>query len=358
MTRLRVTTSALVVAYGVGVLAQPRPLTLLVPPFESSSSLGRNVSTVLNLQVWQTLRKAPSPNPLRLSFGDGMVTWSDQPLPSQTHEAAARSARQNDADIVLWGRAFPYGSGAVVQPYLTIVNTPPSATWQVVVSGPGVNSRLEIGLPRLRYEFRALALEGSLVGRYSTPDALRLYSLPTGGEAIGTVGSYFTAERQDGTAARVRSGDTVGWIRLPELSTSRTEVVDFVGGLIRIMRTDWGGAQTLFTRVIGNVQAPTALKSDAYLFRAVALERSGSSGLEDARRAYALNPYDRATVAYLAMAQVAFAIRTPPNSPGRDRVLGEARALLNANRFLFPRDDPWYTRATAVLNGPPLGGRG
>jgi hypothetical protein len=344
-----VTVALLVALAAIATFGQARPITLLVPPFEGPDSLGTNVAAILNLQVWQTLRKAPFPNPARLSFGDGLVTWIDEPLSSPMHEQAARAAVENDADLVLWGKALRYGTGVVVQSYLTILAQRP-AIWRVALTGSANTSALEVALPRLRYEFRPIVLGGAIVATNSTPDALRLYPSPTAREPIGRVGSYFTALRQEGAAAQVQSGDVTGWIRLPALSSSRTEVVDFVGGVIRIMRADWAGARTLFGNVITNPQAPTTLKADAHLYRAAALERSGESGADEARRAYALNPYDRTVVSYLAMSQLASAARMTANDSRREGALTETRRLLDANRFLFPARDPWFTRAVALAS--------
>jgi hypothetical protein len=344
------TVSAIVMAIGA-VTAQPRPVTLLVPPFEGPGALGVNVSTVLNLQVWQTLRKAPFPNPQNLNFGDGLVTWMDEPLESQTHEAALRAATENKADVVLWGKARPYGSGVVVQSYLTI--NPPSASpiWRLPVERDGQSSTINVGLPRLRYEFTPLELRSSIVENYRTPDALGLYSSRDSGNKIGTVGSFFTALEQNGDAALVRSGDRTGWIRLPSLSSNRSEIVDFVGGIMRIMRADWSGASALFAKVIANPRTPTAVRLDAHLYRIVALERSGSSGAEEARRAHALNPYDRATVCYLVMSQIASANRLPADAGARTAALSDAVRVLENNRSIFSKTDPWFAATTKALVG-------
>jgi hypothetical protein len=344
----------LLVALGLGAaaivgLAQSRPITLLVPPFDGPEALGINVATILNLQVWQTLRKAPYPNPSRLNFGDGLVTWSDQPLASQTHDDALRAARQNEADLVLWGKALRYGAGVVVQSHLTIATPRSASIWRVQLPGPGAETSLAVSLPRLRYEFGPIVLTGTIVETYSTPDALRLYSSRAGGESIGKVGSYFTAIEQNGTSALVRSGDVTGWIRLPSLSSNRSEIVDFVGGIMRIMRADWGGADALFARALANPQTPAAVKLDAHLYRVVALEQAGSSGIDEARRAYALNSYDRSAVSYLVMSEVAAAAKLSVNDPRRTVLQEEARRVLDSNRFLFPSADEWFTRATVAL---------
>ena len=327
---------------------QGRPITLLVPAFEGPQSLGVNVATILNLQVWQTLRKAPYPNPGKVDFGNGMVTWIDKPLAPQTHETAAGAAKNNAADLVLWGKAARYGAGVVAQSYLTIVPRR-DPLWRTSLRSGGADATLETTLPRLRYEFRSIVLDDSIVQQYSTPEALRLYETREGGDPTGTVGAYFTALEQAGNAAFVTSGTARGWIRLPALSRNRSEVVDFVGGIIRILRADWGGADALFTKVLANPNTPTVVKADAHLYRAVALERSGSSGLDQARRAYALNPYDRSTVTYLVMCQMATAGRMPPGSADRNAILADARRLLDTSRFLFPAADPWVTRAAAVI---------
>jgi hypothetical protein len=340
---------ALAVAASAG-RTQSRPITLLVPAFEGPQSLGVNVATILNLQVWQTLRKAPYPNPGKLNFGNGMVTWSAEPLAPQTHEAAAAAAKASAADLVMWGKAHRYGTGVVVQSYLTIVPRP-EPLWRTALPSGGADATLEAMLPRLRYEFRSIVLDDGIVQQYSTPEALRLYKTREGGDPIGTVGAYFIAREQAGNAAFVESGADKGWIRLPALSRNRSEIVDFVGGIVRILRADWGGADALFAKVLANPNTPTAVKVDAHLYRAVALERTGAAGLDQARRAYALNPYDRSTIAYLVMCQMATAGRMPPGSANRNAMLADARRLLDTNKFLFPPADPWVTRAAAVIAG-------
>ena len=81
------------------------------------------VATVLNLQVFRTLRKAPSPNPLKLSFGDGTVLWGAVPLASASHAAAERAATtepRGNVRLVLWGKASAYADGVSVEAHLTL----------------------------------------------------------------------------------------------------------------------------------------------------------------------------------------------------------------------------------------------
>jgi len=337
------------VATPLSIVAQRPPVTLFVPAFEGPESLGRNVATILNLQIWQTLRKAPFPNPSNVTFGDGLILWDEKPLSSQTHDDAARVARNNEADLVLWGKASRYGDGVVVQAYLTMPVSERERIWEVAVPGRDGASRISVEVPRLRYEFRPIVLTRAIVDSYLSPGALKLYASPTSMEVIGNVGGAFTALEQGGNVARVESNGTKGWIRLPLLSASRSEVVDFVGGIIRVFRADWDGAARLLQNVIANPQTPTTLRLDAHLYRGVALERAGLDGTPDLQRAYELNPYDRATVAYLLMNRVVTLSRMAASDPARGRLVSDTQRLITTNRYLFPSSDLWLKRVSDVL---------
>ncbi len=338
-----------IVAMPLLFAAQQRPVTLFVPAFDGPESLGRNVATILNLQVWETLRKAPYPNPSGVTFGDGLVLWDDKPLSSQTPDDAVRAARDNEADLVLWGKAWRYGDGVVVQAYLTIPAADRRPIWEVTVPGPDGASRIGVELPRLQYEFRPIVLTPAIVDSYSSPSALKLYASPASRVVIGRVGNAFTALEQDRSFARVESDGTRGWIHLPSLSANRSEVVDFVGGIIRVFRADWDGAARLFQKVITNPQTPTTVRLDAHLYRGVALERAGLNVTADFERAYKLNPYDRAAVTYLLMDRVAKLSRMVESDPARSQLLSDARQLVTSNRYLFPAGDPWLKRVTTIL---------
>jgi hypothetical protein len=329
--------------------AQRRPVTLFVPAFDGPGSLGRNVATILNLQVWQTLRKAPFPNPSNVTFGDGLVLWDDKPLSPHTHDQAVRAARDSAADLVLWGTASRYGSGVVVQSYLTMPASDQPRIWEVTVGGADGAARIGIDVPRLRYEFRPIVLTRAVVDSYTSPEALKLYASTTSTEATGSVGNAFTALEQGGSVARVESNGTRGWIRLPSLSASRTEVVDFTGGIIRMFRADWDGAARLFQNVIANPATPTTLQLDAHLYRGAALERAGLDGTADFQRARELNPYERTMVSYLLMSRVAALSRMAASDPARSAVIADGRRLVAANQYLFPGDDPWLKRVAGVF---------
>jgi hypothetical protein len=332
-------------------LAQQKAVTLFVPVFDGPGSLGRNAATILNLQVWQTLRKAPFPNPSHVTFGDGLVVWDVNPLTPAGHDEAERAAQRNGADLALWGRALRYGDGVVVQSYLTLV--PAVATerpplWAVTLAGRSGPVTMSVKVPRLRYEFRPIALTTAVVSTYTSPDALKIYASPTSTQPIGEVGSAFKGLEVGGAAARIDTQGRQGWIRLPQLSSNRSEVVDFTGGLIRILRGDWAGAAQLLQNVIANPQTPATLRLDAYLYHGVALERSGRSGTRDFERAVELNAYDQAAVKYLMMSRVV-ALRSVAGSAERSGLVAEGQRLIAANQYLFPANDPWLKKCAEIF---------
>ena len=137
---------------------------------------------------------------------------------------------------------------------------------------------------------------------------------------------------------------SVGYV-YPQLSKNPTEVVDFVGGIIRIFRGDWQGASSSMNRVISNHNIRTPLKIDALLYFGMALERSGKSGLAVMQEAYQLNPYSKTVIQYLLMSQLSELLRLSEssdiNNKKRTILINRIKNLISENAYFFPEDDPW-----------------
>ena len=160
------------------VCAQDR-VTLYTPVLQGSHDLSQSVATILNLQIWRSLRSAPSPNPNGLSFGLGVVVWGQQPLGRYGHEAAEQRAKDISllAQFVFWGKVYEYGDGALAQTSLSIPayndfrQTHPEV-WRIEFqSGTGL-VRFEADIPQRRYSFHPIILNQSIVQRYSQPKTL------------------------------------------------------------------------------------------------------------------------------------------------------------------------------------------
>jgi hypothetical protein len=203
-------------------------------------------------------------------------------------------------------------------------------------------------LPRRRYEFAPIVLERSAVESLASPAGLPLLAAKGSTQVVGRLGDRYEARQQEGSWTRVRSGASEGWVHLPELSTQQTEVVDFTGGLVRLLRTDWLGARDLLRRVVDNPKAPSALRVDALLLLGLAARHAGEDPLAPILQARELNPHDVAVTKYLCMVYVSRLAEA-----GSATTQSEARQLLRdilkSRSYQFAATDPWFGKVRAIV---------
>jgi hypothetical protein len=334
----------------------PDRITLYVPAFFSEPKpLGLNVASVLGLQVWQTLRRAPSPNPKNHDFGEGVVRWTPSELSAFGFDSADKDAQRFDilAQLILWGKAYQYGSGIVVFAHLSIPDYSDFRfkqfeRWRIAFKLPsGRTSEVTADLPSRRYTFEPLVLRAEIAAQFSRPDALPLYSDSRGRNRIGTLPPVFDADNQTNNAVHVVTRAGQGWVILPGLSNERSEVVELVAAIVRLFRGDWAGARDLLRRALATA-APTAVRVDTYLLSAYAGVRLGAKDVEeDLHAAEVLNPNAKRVIVFRTMYQLDLLARA---SEGRRREL--ARALqddLDRSRVYFDESDPWFLSCSALL---------
>jgi len=331
-------------APGAAQTGEPQ-VTLYVPALASDGPLGLRAATVLNLQIWKTLRRAPYPNPNGITFGTGLVLWDPSPLPQANHDSAVAAANVVGADMVLWGKAWRYGGGVAVQAYLTLIDAAADTMdrWTARVERQGAPVSLTVGLPRERYEFAPIILDSAVVESLESPAGLPIMAAKGSTEILGEVGSSFRALQQDGDWTLIQSGPVRGWLHLPQLSRKRSEVVDFVGGIIRLRRGDWAGAAQLLERVASNSAAPYPIRIDAHLMLALARSRTGGDRLGPIRRAYELNPHEAMTTKYECMEYVA-RLAAGPDAATSARLRQQLRGILDERSYLFSPQDPWFAK--------------
>ncbi len=329
---------------------------LYIPAFDGPDAIGLNVATVLNLRTWKTFRRKPWPdNPRDLDFGSAGITWDTELLPEQSHQAAERRIESwtIGAQMVLWGRAYPYGSGVAVQPRLSLPlyndgRVHRNEVWNVTVDGQTV----EADLPARRYELPPILLDAGLVERYRAPTVMTIYRDRQGDAVIGRVGSSFVGEIIEADKAQVRSDGVRGWIRYPGLGSSSSGVVDFIAGLIRIYRADWGGAASALGRVLENPAVKPRIALDARLLRGMARERDGRSGRDDFATALRLDPDYDVAVRYLVMADLSRLASA--NVADRPPLRARISETLDAHLHLFSTEDPWLIDVRRITLGAPL----
>jgi hypothetical protein len=166
---------------------------------------------------------------------------------------------------------------------------------------------------------------------------------------IGLTGDQFRAlEQHSAEWVQIDAQGKRGWIRLPQLSTSRTEVVDFTSGVIRALRRDWEGAEDSLGQVVRNTNAPTAIRVDAH--RAVAIDARGGDFREEIAQAEKLNPGAKRVATYSIMSRLAALSRLPETDPNRRPILDDIGKLVNGSASLFPKDSDWLAGVRNVLD--------
>ena len=339
----------------LGPEKKSKMVQVYLPAFEGQDDLGLKVATVLNLQIWQTLRASIDTNQ-NINFGKGKVLWSADPLQEASHIFAEHAALHFNSHFTLWGKAWEYGDGVVVQAYLSIPQPitgspgmgPP--IWSIaLLTSRGLKS-IAVGIPRRRYEFAPIVLRSAIVKQFREPIGMPLIS--NTGKKVGEIGLQYEAKRHEKDRAWVESDGKAGWLLIPALSDSRTEIVDFVGGLIRILRTDRDGALSLLDSVVTNEHAPAALRSDALLISAAAMEMNGRSGRSLIQKAALLSPQSWVVAAYSLMSSLG-SIERLLQKGDVDKAASLAhsiRAELAARRYLFAGDDPWLLEVESILS--------
>ena len=339
----------------------PDEITVYFPAFAGVGSLGRNVTTVLSLQLAQTMRRAPWPeNPRQHDFGSGLILWSKSPLANLSHQQAALDAAAPDvlAQIVVWGSVHPYGGDVVADVYVTLpIYSPPGLCsenrapcdfrqrhiekWTIEI---GRNS-LSVEVPSRAFSLSAISLSESTVVAFRSTDGLPIYDRLTGGNRIGWTGEalQFHEFNQNlpGAPTRLTSDGATGWVHLPKLQANDQagEFTDMVGGLLRTMRGDWEGAEINFTRVVENPVTRPPLRLDALLLLGMVQTRADKDGQPAFQSALEQAPFDHRAVRYAVMGLLA--------NPSANRVK-LALQLLESNRHLFAARDAWISRAQRV----------
>lgn len=346
------------------VLARPVPapaqdcgdFCLFVPAFDGAGALGRNVSTVLILQLWSTYRERDWLDPNSPNFGKAGIIWENRPMTKQSHGAAEALGKAWDlsAQMVLWGRAYPYGTGVVVQPRLSMPSyidgrVEKNEIWSLSLYGQTVS----LDLPSRRYELSPIVLAADVVQKFRRPAALTVYG--EDGQALGPIGPSFIGTIFERGRARVisRNGRS-GWVRFPELADKSTALIDFIAALIRIYRADWEAAATALRRVLGTPKLKPRIAGHARLLLGMALDRRGLDGRSEIEAAYRNDPYSDVVVRYLVMSNLT-ALKRAVDAGNTARVaatVARLRKLIADTRHLFPPNDPWMRRIGTLITLP------
>lgn len=340
----------------------PDQITVYFPAFSGdSNTLGRNVSTVLSLQLAQTTRKAPWPdNPDKLDFGQGMIKWSPNAIAINQRQMAITEAQQSKllAQMVVLGGTKQFGNNVVVEVEVLLPD------YQQAHKGCKTNKRqpcdyrqqnfelwplqckaktLYTPLPRRRYHMAGIVLENSVVKQFSQIKGLPISASQQEERVIGHTGDdlqFLEFNRHLPKApTKLRSKGVEGYVALPKISAQNSEFADMAGGLLQLFRGDWQAAHSSFSRVLENPVTRVPLKVDAFLLRGMVQFRRGNNGLKDITRAASLAPYDAGAARYQLTAMVAARV-----------AVADIRQTLQEKRYLFDNDDEWLKQLDSFIS--------
>jgi hypothetical protein len=336
--------------------AGPRPAraesgALVVTSFSGEDRAGGKAMAVLQLQVWQTLRRPSAGGPTRT------VYWDDTVSPT-SHTEAAEIARVDEVPMTLWGRAWDYKPGLAIQAYLTLrADTDSSdvneAVWTVAVpSGPGNDHRkIAVKMPARRYEFTPIVVKSSVVATVGELTRIPVYETRGSTSPVGALGGSFKAIEQNGDWAKIDTDGKIRWVHLRGLAGESAEITRFVGGLIRVLRRDWPGARVLLEALVQDPATRSSLRADAYLLLAAATAQQPESNVERAveltRQALTTAPFSAVAVKYACMAHLAALARAKEDA--RSVHVRGIQDLLTSSHDLFTPADPWVADLRHVL---------
>ena len=342
--------SALAVALSTRTQAQSL-VGLLVAPFAGDQPIAAQAATVLQLQIWQTLRLAPPKNVHKLGFGKGIVQWAEW-TPPRLHSEAIAQLSGTVSQMVLWGRVQPLGQAVIVQAYLSALDPGTSGVWRIPLPELGKDGTISLGIPAAMFEFAPIELRldripllNSQVG--TSPANVPIYRDRALTQRMGVLGGNFWALEHGPDYSKVSTGPLTGYIGIPGLSGARSELSDFAGAMVRMYRKDWQGAIDLFQPIATGTRQPVSIRVSAYLMMSAASRmfheqtKSADRSLEFVQAAERLNPYLRDTAKYKCM--VLLARRSEPG------VIQQLDATVKATQYLFPNADPWLAKVKSVV---------
>jgi len=354
---------------------------VLVPQFatEEEAQLGYSVSFALVHEIFRTFdRSTPfhddgrfdPNNPDECCLPKNTIAILDPSLSKQAYSRSFARAKFKQAQIVLWGKAWPYGKDVVVQPFLTIARPPQRLAgppesmvrsmestaqnqwqwllWQITAEEEdGSSATVSLTeFPSSRYEMSPIVFDATKLELFDSFDGLQVYKeKSTASKKAGKTENKMNAiEHAPGGWTKITQPP--GWIQLPDLDAADT--VEYIGGLVHFMRGNWKRARISFEKVRSDREAPTQVRRDAALLLAASqyrLDDTCAKCEEPMKFAEGLNPYSETTAKYFFMASLA-AARSSSDAGVWQGVVDR----LDRVRSLVPEDDDFVKNAGEVLD--------
>jgi hypothetical protein len=209
--------------------AQSNDITVLITNFKGPTYLSENISTIMGLEVWRSVRGNEASQDSTKGAA-AVIRFFQDSLPQLSPEAAEEVGRTTNSQLVLWGYVQNYGPGTVLQMFLS---TSDDAANKLRWSVKDNDMVLELGLPARTFELSPVVLRNSIIKTYSNANAVRVCRVRQPsclGSPLGTNFRVDSASTNEEWAHITQPDGSGGWIHLPKLSDTESELDAFMEG--------------------------------------------------------------------------------------------------------------------------------
>ncbi|GAB7027209.1 hypothetical protein [Geotalea toluenoxydans] len=335
---------ALMVLHLISGNASAEKFRLLLPPF-SGDPVGKNVSSFLNIEILKSFRI----NTLEKGRSIRRATINHKDLVLSNHSSAEGAGRRTKSDMVYWGKAFKYGDGVIVESSLTIPadKLPKGSFW--VVKSPKAKAQLSIDLPNRYYEFKPFLLDRKIYKEYTDVSQAVVYTDRAFRTPVGKVGPVFRAISMEYESIKVKYQGKEGYIKYPAISEKPEGAINFINGIIRVLRGDRVRGKQSLLKVLDAQDVSREVQEDTRLFLGYLAfaTKDYAQGNKYLREAYDINPYSVTVVKYYLTGLIAASL-SPDGTPNID-VVEQVAGLLKQNEKLFEPGDTWLAACQKIL---------
>ena len=317
------------------------PLRILVPPFKGE----RIISKVITMTVYLEMIKAFR-GPYIAERGV-WILYGGEELSDVSHRSAMDAALwpSVSADLVIWGSITQLHDGFVVEPYVT--RTPISRKRKVqpeILTARFHTARGEYDVSLANtaafFDLEPFTVAGSIVEHYENyTHGIPIYPTEHASEPKAYTNDVTSFLEVKENAVRVGYGaNHEGWIRFIKLGREDLSMIHFSHGLIRVLRGDWRSAVESFTNLTKFSSLPNGLRVDAHIYLGIARYKLGQSGLEEFRRAFMLNAFDKDAASFLFLGLLLDYYQNRDPS-----LLAELDIHISKSQILFSETNRWFS---------------
>lgn len=323
------TTSAVIaLTLATGARSQDAEYRPMVATLRGNDPVAGDTSLTLYLLLWSTLIASPDGLSGHMQFSE-----SNRP---ETHTEALSLGNLRSSDVVVWGSAEEYFDDVVVEAHVSVTGER-HASWSVTSNG--VN--FKVPLPS-RFDLSSFVLPLEVVTKFEKFDRVPVYRSKEASSQIGTLKYDVHVLEFDSKTSLISAPSFAlvelpsgmkGYVPLPQLNgADYPNVVSLAGGIIYLQRGEFENALLIFNELLDLPLRQTD-RRDVLLLRGRAKELLGRSGLDDFKRALAINPFFPAAIEHVVAGTL-----SKNNNVSEEDQRSMAVEIVKENLFYLPKE--------------------